>query len=72
MPVLSSDLKEARQAGALQKEGFMWLVLALLFLIAWLVAFIAFHVTMAAIHILLGLCVIFLIVHFVRAAASHA
>ena len=50
----------------------MWLVLALLFLIAWLVAFIAFHVTMAAIHILLGLCVIFLIVHFVRAAASHA
>ncbi|MFP5206072.1 MAG: hypothetical protein ACLGSH_12000 [Acidobacteriota bacterium] len=50
----------------------MWLGLAVLFLIAWLVAFIAFHVTMAAIHILLGLFVLFLIIHFVRSAARHA
>jgi Family of unknown function (DUF5670) len=50
----------------------MWLGLAVLFLIAWLVAFVAFHIAMGAIHILLGLFVIFLIVHFVRGAARHA
>jgi hypothetical protein len=50
----------------------MWLVLAFLFLIAWLVAFLAFHVAMAAVHILLGLFVVFLIIHFVRATARPA
>jgi hypothetical protein len=50
----------------------MWIVLALVFLVAWLVAFLAFHITMVAIHILLGLFVISLIIHFVRGAASHA
>jgi hypothetical protein len=50
----------------------MWLVLALLFLVAWLVAFIAFHVTMMAIHILLGLCVVFVIIHFVRSAGRSS
>ena len=50
----------------------MWLVLAFLFLIAWLVAFVAFHVAVAAVHILLGLFVIFLIIHFIRRAASPA
>jgi hypothetical protein len=50
----------------------MWLALAVLFLIAWLIAFVAFHVVMGAIHILLGLFVLFLIVHFVRSAARHA
>ena len=50
----------------------MWLILALVFLVGWLVAFIAFHVTVAAIHILLGLFVIFLILHFVRGVARHA
>jgi len=50
----------------------MWLALAILFLVAWLVGFIAFHVTVAAIHILLGLFVIFLIIHFIRRAAAHA
>lgn len=50
----------------------MWLALAVLFLIAWLVAFVAFHVALAAIHVLLGLFVIFLIVHFVRRTARQA
>jgi hypothetical protein len=49
----------------------MWLALALLFLFGWLIAFVAFHVVFAAIHILLGLFIIFLIVHFIR-RASHA
>lgn len=54
------------------KEGGMWLVLAVVFLIAWLVAFIGFHIAMAGIHVLLGLFVLFLIIHFVRRAARHA
>jgi hypothetical protein len=44
----------------------MLLAIAVLFLIAWLVGFIAFHVTVAFIHILLILFVIFLVLHFVR------
>lgn len=46
----------------------MWLVLAFLFLIGWLIAFLAFHVVFAAIHILLGLFIIFLIIHFITRA----
>jgi len=49
----------------------MWLALAALFLIAWLLAFLAFHIVFAGIHILLGLFVIFLIIHFVRGAAAR-
>jgi hypothetical protein len=44
----------------------MFLALAILFLIAWLLGFIAFHVTVAFIHVLLVLFVIFLVLHFVR------
>jgi uncharacterized membrane protein YGL010W len=69
---LSSDSREVPTGGAFWKEGFMWLVIAVLFLIAWLIAFIPFHVTMAAIHILLGLFVISLIIHFFGRAARHA
>ena len=49
----------------------MWLALAFLFLIAWLVSFLAFHIVVGAIHILLALFVIFLILHFVRKGARH-
>jgi hypothetical protein len=49
----------------------MWLALAFLFLIAWVIAFVAFHVAMAGIHVLLGLFIIFLIIHFIR-RGSHA
>ncbi len=69
---LSSESRETPAGGAFWKEGFMWLVLAVVFLITWLIAFIAFHVTMAAIHILLGLFVISLILHFFGRAARHA
>ncbi len=48
----------------------MWLVIAALFLIAWLIAFVAFHVAMAGIHVLLGLFVVCLIIHFVRSART--
>lgn len=65
-------LKGIAQSGASGKEGSMWLALAFIFLIAWLIAFLAFHVAVAAIHILLALFVIFLIVHFIRRAAHHA
>jgi hypothetical protein len=44
----------------------MWLAIAILFLVAWLVAFLAFHIVFAAIHILLGLFILFLIIHFFR------
>lgn len=49
----------------------MWLAIAILFLIAWLIGFLAFHVAVAAIHILLALFVVFLIIHFVRGARRH-
>lgn len=50
----------------------MWLTIAVIFLIGWLIGFVAFHIAVAAIHILLALFVIFLIVHFVRRARRHA
>lgn len=69
---LCHPTREKRLIGAIRKEDCMWLGVAVLFLIAWLIAFVAFHVAVAAIHILLALFVIFLIVHFARRAASHA
>jgi hypothetical protein len=50
----------------------MWLALATLFLIAWVICFVAFHITVAAVHILLALCVIFVIVHFIAKAKRRA
>lgn len=50
----------------------MWLALATLFLIIWVICFVAFHIAVAAIHILLALCVIFIIVHFVTKARRRA
>lgn len=50
----------------------MWLTIAFMFLLAWAIAFIAFHVAVAGIHVLLGLFVLFLIIHFARRTAPHA
>lgn len=50
----------------------MWLAIAILFLVAWLIAYLAFHVAVAAVHILLGLFVIFIIIHFIRSVARRA
>lgn len=49
----------------------MWLLIAFLFLIGWLIAFLAFHVAVAAVHILLALFVVFLVIHFIRGAARR-
>jgi len=59
------------QCGALWKEVPMFLALAVLFLIAWLIAFLAFHIAVAGIHILLGLFILFVIIHFVRGASAR-
>lgn len=57
---------------ALSGKGFcMWLAIAVLFLIAWLIGYLAFHVAVGAIHILLALFVVFLIIHFIRGAARR-
>lgn len=45
---------------------FIFLVLFVIFLVGWLLAWFAFHVTVGGVHVLLALAVIFLIVHFVR------
>lgn len=44
----------------------MFLAIAVVLFIAWILGFVAFHVTAFFIHILLILAVIALIVHFVR------
>ncbi len=50
----------------------IFLVLFVLLVIAWLILWLAVHVTSGLIHILLAIAVIFLIVHFVRRAAGHS
>jgi hypothetical protein len=47
-------------------RDFLFLVLAFIFLIIWLVSWAAYHVAGGLIHILLLVAVIFLILHFVR------
>lgn len=50
----------------------IWSILFILLLLAWIVGWGVFHVTVAAIHILLALAVIALILHFVRGASARA
>jgi hypothetical protein len=44
----------------------MLLTLAIILFIVWALGFLAFHVTVAIIHILIVLAVIALVMHFVR------
>jgi hypothetical protein len=44
----------------------MFLLLAIILAIAWIGGFAMFHVTSAAIHILLVLAIISIVMHFVR------
>lgn len=44
----------------------MFLGIAVLLFILWLLGFLAFHITTAAIHIVLLIAVVLVIVHFVR------
>lgn len=48
----------------------MLLALAVILAIAWILGFIVFHVTSAAIHLLIVLAVVALIVHFIQ-GRSH-
>ena len=45
---------------------FMFLGLFFVFLVIWLVSFLAFHIAGGLIHLLVVAAVIFLILHFVR------
>jgi hypothetical protein len=44
----------------------MFLWIAVILLVLWLLGFLAFHVTTAAIHIVLLVAVVLFILHFVR------
>jgi hypothetical protein len=44
----------------------MLAILAIILLVAWLLGFVAFHVTVGFIHILLVLALILFVLHFVR------
>ena len=46
----------------------MFLALFVIFLVFWLLGFLAFHVAGGLIHLLLIVAVIFLVVHFFRRA----
>ena len=48
----------------------MLAILAVILLIAWLLGFVAFHVTVGFIHILLICAVIALILHFFRGTTA--
>ncbi|HLH07244.1 MAG TPA: hypothetical protein VKW78_08405 [Terriglobales bacterium] len=50
----------------------IWSILFILFILAWILGWGVFHVTVAAIHILLGLAVLALILHFVRRSSARA
>ena len=43
-----------------------FLLLFFVFLVGWLLAWVAFHVAAGGVHILLGLAVLFLVVHLMR------
>lgn len=47
-------------------RDFLFLILFVVFLCAWLVAWVAFHVTVGAIHLLLLVAVIALVIHLFR------
>lgn len=47
-------------------SDFFFLMLFFVFLVAWLVAWAAFHIVGGGIHLLLGLAVVFLIIHLMR------
>lgn len=44
----------------------MLLTIAIVLLVLWALGFLAFHVTVGAIHLVLAVAVIMLIAHFVR------
>lgn len=53
-------------------RGLLFIFLFFIFLAGWLIAWVAFHVAAAGIHILLALAVVFLIVHLIRSGRRAA
>ena len=51
--------------------GFIFLILFVLLFLAWIFSFLVFHIAGGLIHILLVLAIISIIVHFAR-RAGHA
>lgn len=48
----------------------MWIGIALVLVVVWLVSFLALHISSGLIHLLLLVAVISLVVHFVRGRSS--
>jgi len=48
----------------------MFVIIAVLLAIAWVLGFTVFHVTSAAIHLLILLAIISVVVHFVRGRST--
>ena len=48
----------------------MLAILAIIFLVLWLGGFLAFHITAAAIHLLLVIALVLIVLHFVRGRRS--
>ncbi len=48
----------------------MWIGIAVVLLVIWLVSFVALHVSGALIHLLLLVALISLVLHFVRGRSS--
>lgn len=44
----------------------MFAILAVVLVVLWLLAFLAFHITSAAIHVLLAIAVVMVVLHFMR------
>jgi hypothetical protein len=47
-------------------------LIALVLIVLWLLGFLAFHISVGVIHILLVVGIVLLIVHFVRGSTSTA
>jgi hypothetical protein len=52
------------------REQIMFLILAIIVGVAWLLGFVVFHVASSAIHLLLVLAIVGIIVHFVRGSRT--
>jgi flagellar basal body-associated protein FliL len=59
------DAEEGQAQIEVAKEGFMFIILAVVLVLLWLGGFFLFHITSFFIHILLIFAVISLIMHFV-------
>ena len=66
------DLRPANSSktAATPKAHNMLAILALILVVLWLLGFFAFHITAAAIHIVLVIALVLIVLHFVRGRRS--